>query len=490
MLTFREVQLMSEMQAARNTQTIAAAVVVIAVVAVGAYVGWGLITGGGTTTTTTGGITLTILTRHDVAIQNVYEPAFLNSNFAKSHGITALLWKGPSQEFWEQLLQTGQIDVCWGGGPTLFNQLMTDNWLASLNDSVMQTIAARVNDTIAGANMKQLDSHGNLVWIAAAISSFGFTVNGKFLSDYNLTAPTTWTDLALPIYGSLLPAIPTIAMGNAPETTSNTRIYEIITQGMGWDTGWSTLARMAGSSNIYGGSVETQAAAELGQVGISMSIDYYGYLTQYKNHDCHYVVPEGQTIVNGDPIAIANNTSHKDLAEGFLDFVLSPYGQSLWLDPNIRRMPVMREAFDQPLGLLAPDLYAVFNNTIKTVGIDFNDTLSLETNAAFIYYFASVLTNAHTELVNCWHLIVSSYYGGHLNTTEMDHFANMMGVPVTIQDPMTLLSEKFTVGYARSINSNMINNPTFLSQVQARWTIAAKNQYNDIYNQVIAYISI
>jgi ABC-type Fe3+ transport system substrate-binding protein len=478
------------MVAARNTRTIVAAVVVIAVVAVGAYVGWGLIVGGGgtTTTTTTGGITLTILSRHDVAIQNVYEPAFLNSDFAKSHGITALLWKTPSQEFWDDLLTTGQIDVCWGGGPTLFDQLMRDNYLASLNDSLMQTIAARVNDTIAGAIMKRLDPHGNLVWIAAAISSFGFTINNRFLSDYNLTAPATWTDLSQPVYGSLLPTIPTIAMGNAPDTTSNTRIYEIITQGMGWDAGWSTLARMAGSSNIYSGSTETQGAAELGQVGIAMSIDFYGYLSQYKNPDCHYVVPEGQTIVNGDPIAIANNTSHKDLAEGFVDFVLSPYGQSLWLNPNIRRMPVMREAFDQPLGAQAQDLYAVFNQTIKTIGIDFNDTLSLETNAALIYYFESVFTNSHTELVRCWHLIVSSYYAGHLNATEMNNFANMMGVTVTIQDPKTLLSEKFTIAYAKSINHDMIYDATFLSQVQARWTIAAKNQYNNIYDQVIAYI--
>jgi ABC-type Fe3+ transport system substrate-binding protein len=484
---------MGEMEAARNTKTILAAVVVIAIIGVGGYIGISLLGGGGTTTgttttTTTGGIKLTILSRHDVAIEAVYEPAFLASDFAKSHGITGLIWKTPTQEFWEALINTGQIDVCWGGGPTLFDQLMRDNLLLPLNDTTMQTIQARINNTIAGAVMKRLDTKHNLVWIAAAISSFGFTLNNKFLSDYSLPAPTNWTDLAKPIYGKYLPTIPTIAMGDAPGTTSNTRIYEIIYQGMGWDAGWSTLARMVGSSSIYGGSVETQAAAELGQVGVAMSIDYYGYLSQYHNHDCQYVVPAGQTIVNGDPIAIANNTSHKELAEGFVDFVLSAYGQSLWLDPNIRRMPVMKEAFKQPLGLLAPDLYATFNETIKTTGIAFNDTLSLLTNTAFIFYWQSVFTNAQSELRSCWKLIVDAYYAGHLNQSQMNYYANLMGNTVTILDYKTSLSEKFTIAYATAINSDMINDATYLSQQQARWTIAAKNQYNSIYSTVLALL--
>jgi len=485
---------MSEMEAARSTKTIVTAVIVVVLVAVGGYVGLSLLgagpttTGTNTTTTTPSGLTLTVITRHDVSILSVYEPAFLASDFAVSHGITNMQWKTPSQEFWDDLLVTGQIDVCWGGGPTLFDQLMRDGRLSALNSTLMHTVAARVNDSIAGADMKRYDSHGNLVWIAAAISSFGFTVNDQFLTDYSLPTPRTWTNLSEPIYGSLLPTIPTIAMGNAPDTTSNTRIYEIITQGFGWDAGWSILARMAGSSNIYSGSVETQAAAELGQVGISMSIDFYGYLSQYKNPDCHYVVPEGQTIVNGDPIAISNTSSQKDLAEGFVDFVLSPYGQSLWLHPNIRRMPVLREAFDQPLGSQAQDLYAVFNQTIRTVGIDFNDTLSLEINTAFIYYFESVFTDAHTELVNCWTTIVSEYYAGHLNVTQMNMFADMMGVTVTIPDPKTSLSEKFTIDYAREINHDMIYDSVYAGQVQDRWTIAAKNHYNDILGQVQALL--
>lgn len=490
---------MSEFESSRNMRTIIIAVVVIVIIGVaGGIVGLNMLGGGGTTTTTTNtGTTtttttttssehvLTIITRHDTSIHNVFEPAFLASDLAKNLGITDIVWKTPSEAFWDDVLGAGGIDVCWGGGPTLFDQIMRDGYLQSLNDTYMQQVAARVPDSLAGADMKRV-VNGTLYWVAAAISTFGFTVNHQFLNDYSLPTPSNWTDLAQPIYGSLLPNIPTIAMGNAPDTTSNTRIYEIITQGMGWDAGWATLARMAGSSNIYGGSVETQSAVEQGQVGIAMSIDFYGYQTQYKNPDCEYILPEGQSIVNGDPIAIAKGTAHLDYAEAFVDFVLSNYGQSLWLDPSIRRMPVMAGAFQEPLGLAAPDLYAVFNQTIATAGIDFNDTLSLELNAALIYYFEAVFTDAHTELVDCWNAIVTAYYDGKIDMTQLNQYATAMGTPVTAKDPNTNLDQKFTLAYARSIDNSLIYSASFLSSMQSAWISAAKDQYNSVAAQIAA----
>lgn len=478
---------MSEFETTRNTKTIMIAVVVIVVVAVGGVVGITLLGGGGTTTTTTEptGETLTVLTRHDVAIHSVYEPAFLASDLAQELGITDILWKTPSGEFWDDLLDLGEVDVCWGGGPTLFDQLMRDGYLMSLNNTYMLEVADRVPDTIAATDMKRV-YEGDLVWIAAAISTFGFTVNHQFLDDYDLPTPASWTDLAGPIYGQGLPNTRTIAMGNAPDTTSNTRIYEIITQGMGWEDGWTTIARMAGSANIYPGSVETQQAAERGQVGISMSIDFYGYLSQFANPDCEYILPEGQSIVNGDPIAIAASTAHVDYAEAFVDFVLSAEGQALWLDDSIRRMPVMEEAFLEPSAAGATDLYAVYNQTKATTGIEFNDTLSLELNAALINYFESVFTDAHTELRATWGAIVHAFYDEKINATQLDYYASLMGAPVTAEDPDTAVDEEFTLAYAKSINDKMIYDSDFSSQIKLAWTTAAKAQYNDVLAMIQA----
>ena len=478
---------MSEFESTRNMKTIVCAVAVVAIVGVSA-IAFVMLGGLGptptttpttttdTTTTPTVGV-LTVLTRHDVMIHNVFEPAFLASDFAQANDINDILWKTPTADYWDDILDLGQADVCWGGGPTLFDQLMRDDYLELLDSPLMVEVASRVNATIAGSVMKRNNTAGNLVWIAAAISSFGFTVNHEFLDDYGLPTPMSWTDLADPIYGSLLKSTPTIAMGTAPGTTSNTRIYEIITQGMGWDLGWVTMARMAGSANIYDGSVPTQNAAELGQVGISMSIDFYGYGTTYRNPDCEYILPVGESIVNGDPIAIPSTSSHKDLAEGFVDFVLSPYGQSLWLHPSIRRMPILREAFDEPLGLAAPDLYANYNQTIDNVGIIFDDAISLATNTAFIHYWEAVFTDAHAELVDCWYTILHAYNQGWITESELDTFATSMGTPVSAEDPNTHVMELFTLAYATEINDDMNDSATFLNTIKASWTAAAKAQY-------------
>ena len=315
---------MSEFESGRNMKTIAIAVVVIVVISVSSFAVLTML--GNTTDPTTDptGVTITVLTRHDVAIHNVFEPAFLASDLAIDNNITGIIWKTPQGEYWDDLIILEEIDVCWGGGPTLFDQLIRDDYLFPLESTYMQTVTDRVPDEIAGADMKRYDD-GNLMWTAAAISTFGFVVNHQFLDEYSLPTPTKWTDLANATYGSQLPTIPTIAMGTAPGTTSNTRIYEIITQGMGWNEGWINMARMAGSSNIYPGSVEVTSAAENGGVGIAMAIDFYGFLSEQKNPDCEYILPEGQSIVNGDPIAIASTSASKDLSEVFIDFVLSDY---------------------------------------------------------------------------------------------------------------------------------------------------------------------
>lgn len=474
----------SEFESGRNMKTIVIAVVVIGIVVVGgAIVVLNMGGGGGGPTGPTQ--TLTILTRHDLAIHNAYESAFLASEFAIENRITDIQWKTQDGAFWDSVIAAGGVDVLWGGGPTLFDQMQRDGNLEPLDSDNMTTILARVPDDIAGADMKRYDINGSVVWVAAAISTFGFTVNHAFLDANTLPTPNNWTHLAQPIWGSLLPTA-TIAMGNAPKTTSNTRIYEIITQGMGWDEGWITMARMAGSARLYQGSVETQAAAENQEVGVSMSIDFYGYSTQANNPDCEYILPQGESIVNGDPIAIVKDTPKMNLAEGFLDFVLSPEGQAVWFTPGVNRMPVLESAFHTTEGLLHPDLYDFFNQTRENVGIDFNDTLSLEINSAFTAYFEAVYNDAHDDLVDCWQAIVEAYYDGHITIGQLDSFAVQMGTPVTITYEAS--PQKFTLDFAKEINDDMLTNPTFYYDMQTAWTTAARAQYAATLAALIAIL--
>ncbi|MFW9956832.1 MAG: ABC transporter substrate-binding protein [Candidatus Odinarchaeota archaeon] len=432
------------------------------------------------------GQTLTILTRHDVAIMTAYETAFLASGIAAEYHITDIVWKSQDGGFWDDVIAAGGVDVLWGGGPTLFDQMQRDGNLEALNSTKMLEILDRVPDDIAGADMKREDANSDVVWVAAAISTFGFTVNHAFLDANSLPTPNNWTHLAQPLWGSLLPTA-TIAMGNAPKTTSNTRIYEIITQGMGWTNGWITLARMAGSARLYQGSVETQAAVENQEVGVAMSIDFYGYSTQANNPDCEYILPENESIVNGDPIAIVKDTPKMALAEAFLDYVLSAEGQAVWFTPGVNRMPVLESAFQTPVGLTKADLYEFFNQTKANVGVDFNDTLSLEINTAFTAYFEAVFNDAHDNLVLCWDALVTAYFDTHITLEQLNTWAIMMGTPVNATYEST--SRQFTVDFAKEINNDMIYNSGFYYDMQTAWTAAANAQYLETLADLNAFLS-
>jgi len=471
---------MGEFESGRNMTNIIIAVVVIGVIGVA-----GVIIVINPFAPQEPGQTITILTRHDVAITTAYETAFLASSIAQENHITDIVWRSQDGSFWDDVINAGGVDVLWGGGPTLFDQMQRDGNLEPLTSTKMTEVLDRVPDDIAGADMKRRDGNNDTVWVAAAISTFGFTVNHAFLDAHSLPTPNNWTHLAQPIWGSLLPTA-TIAMGNAPKTTSNTRIYEIITQGMGWENGWVTLARMAGSARLYQGSVQTQAAVENQEVGVAMSIDFYGYATQSSNPDCEYILPQGESIVNGDPIAIVKDTPKMDLAEAFLDYVLSAEGQAIWFTPGVLRMPVLESAFGTTLGLEHQDLYEFFNQTKANVGIDFNDTLSLEINAAFISYFEAVFNDAHDKLVLCWDALVTAYYAEDITLQQLNDWAVMMGKPVNVTYESTL--RQFTIPFAQEINNDMIYDITFAHNMQTAWTAAANAQYQETLDDLNAYL--
>ena len=433
------------------------------------------------------GITLTIITRHDTTIWTLFEPAFLASSYAEENNVVDVKWMGPDPGLWTETIEAADVDVAWGGGPTLFDTLIDFDLLAPLEEgSYALERVNEMNDTIAGGSIKRFDGQGRVLWVAAAISSFGFTVNNDFLADAQLPVPNKWEDIANETYGKLLPQ-PSISMGNAPGTTSNTRIYEIIIQAFGWDEGWRILTRMAGNAGIYGGSVETQNAVEQGDVGVGMSIDFYGYTSQIDYPNCQYILPEGQSIINGDPIALVYKSQHKDAAQDFIGWVLSPEGQSIWLNERINRMPVRPDAFQTEKGQQRSDLYTLFNDTISNVGIPFSDEVAISYEQSLMYYFEAVLKNEHEALAGlagAWTEIVKAKAEQRISQQEFSDFLLELGTPISWVNSTDAQTYQFTEEYAIAINEKIYWDSLFRSQMQDIWGDAARAQYQSIYASV------
>ncbi|HOP09072.1 MAG TPA: ABC transporter substrate-binding protein, partial [Candidatus Methanofastidiosa archaeon] len=426
----------------------------------------GCISGGdGDTDDTNGdeGVTLTVITRHDTSIQEAFEEGFLDSDYAKDANITKLRFMQPVSGLWPTAIENGGIDVAWGGGPTLFDQLMELDYLAPLTEDILPEMAD-IEDSIGGAAMKRY-SDGEVVWIAAAISSFGFTVNHDVLDAYGLDTPDTWDDLAdLSYYKDP----PVIGIGNAPDTTSNTRIYEIILQNYGWDLGWEKLTEIAANSGIYYGSVDVLNAVETGTIAIGTTIDFYGYSSMESYDYTEYIIPTGQSLLNGDPIALVEGSEKTEAALAFIGYVLSPEGQSIWLLDNINRMPVTDAAFDTEFGMTRTNLEELYNITISNQGIEFSENLALSYEGTMVIYWEAVLDKPHNELVAAWDALIDAWNEGKITQAQWDHYVEMLGEPL------------ITMETAQDINDSMLMDSAFANDKSVEWA----NEKQEVYEQV------
>jgi len=416
--------------------------------------------------------TLTIVTRHDTTIQAAFETAFLATPRAIELGITDLDFRqATTDDGWKRLLEdpAKSVDLAWGGGPPLFNTMESWGLLKPIdNTTLIDYINTNVPDTIAGAGMKLNNTSGELIWVANAISSFGFTVNHDFLDQHGLPVPSTWEELATPTY-YIDSSVKAISMGDPPLTTSNTQIYQIILQAFGWEAGWSIITRMGANSGIYPGSVATRAAVVSGEVGIAMTIDFYGVIAGQENPRTEYIIPEGQSIVNGDPIALGVNIDDQEEAEAFIEWLLSAEGQSLWFTDGVSRLPVMESAFWTPFGQTKDELYALYNTTLSNVGIDFNDTEAANLLNVNMYYFHNTITEKHNLLRQTWGEMVTQLKDGDINETYFDELVADLG------------AVNMTHAEAFTINAEFISDPLAAAQYESQWRTFAGAKYNAIY---------
>ena len=444
------------------SKIIVSIVLLISLVAVSGCVG-----GGGDSEN---GATITIITRHDTSIQELFEEAFLDSAYAQDANITKVRFMQPVSGLWPTAIENGGIDVAWGGGPTLFDQMVDLGYLYPMSPATMGDTLDSIPDTISGAPMKRYGADTTTpLWIAAAISSFGYTVNLDILERYDLEKPLTWDDLANSEYYR---DPPVVGIGNAPDTTSNTRIYEIILQNYGWDDGWIKLTEIAANSGIYYGSVDVLNAVETGEIGIGTTIDFYGYSAMLDYPSTEYIIPTGQSLINADPIAIVYNTEQPDVAEAFVEFVLSAEGQAIWLDETINRMPVLSEAFDTEFGLTRPDLKALFEETISNQGIEFSDELVNSYESTVVTYWEAVLDKPHEELRLAWHALIEAMDDGKLTSAQWDEYVGRLGEPL------------ITLEGAQAINEQILMDSSVANQKSVEWAQMKKDAYQDILDEI------
>ncbi len=167
-----------------------------------------------------------------------------------------------------------------------------------------------------------------------AASGYGIMWNTRYMKANQLPIPKEWSDLAKPVYYDHV-AI------SAPSRSGTTHLtIETILQGEGWEKGWRTNKEMAGNyRTITERSFGVPDGVNSGAFGVGIVIDFFALSSQASGFPVEFVYPTVTTIVPAN-IGVVKNAPNKAAAEAFVDFLLSPAGQEVLLEPAIRRLPV------------------------------------------------------------------------------------------------------------------------------------------------------
>ncbi len=167
-----------------------------------------------------------------------------------------------------------------------------------------------------------------------AASGYGIMWNTRYLKAKKLPAPKSWADLEKPIYHGH------VGM-SAPSRSGTTHLtVETILQGEGWKKGWARWKNIAGNfKTVTARSFGVPDGVNSGQFGIGVVIDFFGLSSKASGFPTEFIYPKVTTLVPAN-IAIVKNAPNKKAAGAFIEFLLSPEGQEVLLDPKIRRLPV------------------------------------------------------------------------------------------------------------------------------------------------------
>ncbi len=286
---------------------------------------------------------LVVVTSFPKDLTNVFKEAFEK----KYPGMTVEMLKKKTTagvKYIQETASNNTSDIFWASAPDAFEVLKGDGLLAKY-----EVKATGIPDKVGVFPINDPDGY----YKGFAASGYGFMWNTRYLKAKKLPEPAEWEDLAKPVYFGH------VGM-SAPSRSGTTHLtVETVLQGLGWEDGWALWKRIGGNlKTVTERSFGVPSGVNSGDFGIGIVIDFFGFSSKASGYPVEFRYPSTTTLVPAN-IAIVANAPHPEAAAAFIEFVLSPEGQRLLLDPKIRRLPVRPEIYAE-----APDLPNPFEGDI------------------------------------------------------------------------------------------------------------------------------
>jgi len=301
-----------------------------------------------------------ILSPHRISIQQDIIPAF-KAHYLKTYKKpVSVEWldQGGAAEALRYILsrfeknpKSAKIDILWGGGEQPSLELKKLKLLQSyfISKELRQQVPAAVGP-IAMYDAEE-------TWHAVNLSSFGIFYNKKLIKILRMTEPTQWEDLGNLRFFDLL------SNADPRRSSSHLTIYTVILQVLGWEKGWDLLTRIAANTQKFAHSSSAPVKAIVsGEAVAALSVDYFALakVGDLGPANLGFILPESQTIVNADPIAMLKGAPHPVVAGRFIEFLMGVEAQKLFLLPKgakngphfstLGRLSVNKTAYEETEG--------------------------------------------------------------------------------------------------------------------------------------------
>ncbi len=296
------------------------------------------------------------------------------------------------------------VDVLFGGGTAPHSKLAREGLLQKTR--LRRRLRRRLGKEIGGIELH--DPHG--YWYGAALSGFGIVSNKPMVERLGLPAVSDWKDLTNPrLFGW-------IACGDPASSGSVHMTFETILQAYGFEAGYAIITQIAGNVAAFdeGGNVSSRAVS-LGQCAYGLSIDLYAWekIAELGEDNIGFVLPEKHTVITADPISILKGAPNRELAQKFVEYVLSEDGQKLWyLEPgaeggprkhSLRRLPVIPSLYESGL-----ESAVTVNPFTWGGGFRYDPALDRRRAAVMEDLMRATILDVHAELREAWRALIDA----------------------------------------------------------------------------------
>ncbi len=420
-----------------------------------------------------------VISPHWDGIQEETSRAF-SAWHQKKYGSPAIIrWRqasgGASQivRFLRSEYQAGPsagIDVLYGGGVDPFVAFKKDGLLTPYDPpaDILAQIPAKLN----GMEIYDPDHE----WFGAALSGFGIITNERARKAAGLPEVHTWEDLANPATFNWIASTDPRASGSA------LMIDEIILQAYGWDKGWAVLMEMsANTRNFLASSASAAIEVGVGDAAYGVAIDVYGQAQAgfYGTGNVSFVLPQGQTVITPDSIAILKNPPHPEMARRFMEFVLGRDGQLLWMMPKgspggstryvVNRMSVWPALYTELAGItpITTNPFTMHSDFV------YNNKLGTQRRAILSVIMGAWMIDTHDVMARAWETLHSPAAQKLSSDRQAALLADFVATPC---------SEKELLHLADTDWKDPIKRTALVNQ----WQNDALNRYKRLLAQIVA----